>query len=497
MEEEFGKIITMIKEETLDPEETKKYILVIKRLLEKSYIGIEGQDDEQGLEDFLADYQRDLEFRGNAEKVFEGMFRHCAYKRLISYFKKDRRAFNLIVEEARGNVQLESMSEIIANSDTHQSMVKIVKAIISKKSTAKPEDIFNEIQIQNQFAVEGLRERMINTIHDVVLMLEEYGFIDAYIEEANSELEELGLDKLKYEKRNPIADEQYEVEYDEQGKVKVDKKGNVIKKKVKDAEDIGVIDALSKESLEKLSIEDLILMMAFWECKYLDERMRLSKAMTTIKTLGLWDIILNGELSDIQELDDLKIKGALKKDLAISYLSGENLIITDKMRRQCQSFLEDEGIESDRTLEDDIEETLPEALNLRMATRDIATLEYLSLYLLQTNELKPENWGILQEEQEQQEEESVTVVVESRNFRGPLLMAISKQALQDLLRTDGSDYPIYSKELDKTYCDIMSKIYLPSNKFFNNLIKNSLKENPESQLLANLAGRKIKQGESR
>lgn len=137
MEEEFGKIITMIKEETLDPEETKKYILAIKKLLEKKYKGVEGQDDTQGLEDFLADYQKDLEFRGNADQIFEGMFRHCAYKRLISNFKNDRRTFNSIVEEARGNGQLDSMTEIIANSDTHQSMVKIVRTIISVKKYGK------------------------------------------------------------------------------------------------------------------------------------------------------------------------------------------------------------------------------------------------------------------------------------------------------------------------------------------------------------------------
>ena len=91
MENEFEKILIMIKEETLDPEEIKKYILVIKRLLEKAYIGIEEQPDEQGLKDFLTDYQADLEFRGKAEDIFDRMFRHSAYKQLIQLFKKDRK----------------------------------------------------------------------------------------------------------------------------------------------------------------------------------------------------------------------------------------------------------------------------------------------------------------------------------------------------------------------------------------------------------------------
>lgn len=496
MEEEFGRIMAMIKEETLDPEETKKYILIIKRLLEKSYIGIEGQSDAQGLEDFFNDYQNDLEFRGNAQNIFEGMFRHCIYRKLAITFKKDRRAFNAILEEAKGIKQLDSMSNIIANRDIYQAMTKIMQLISGKMGNVKGEELFIEIQTQNQIVVANLRKQMINIIREVIMMLEEYGFIDDYIEESNYQLEDLGLEGLKYEKRNPIPDEQYKVEYDENGKVKFDKKGNVIKKKVKDVEDIGVIDALSEENLEKLSIEDLILMTAFWESKYLEERLRLSRAVSTIQTLGLWDVVLNGEISDIQQVEESKVRGALKKDLAISYLSGDNLTITDKMRTQYDKFLNEEGLQSKQKLENEIEETLPELLNLKMATRDVVTLEYLVLYLLQIQELKPDEWGVLKEENETdiKEDDSITVVIENRNFRGPLVMAISKEALQGLLKTDGTDYPMYSKKIDKTYSDIMAKLYLPANKFFNKFLKEKYKENPESEFLATMVGKKIKDG---
>lgn len=498
MEEEFVRIIAMIKEETLDLEETKKYILIIKRLLEKSYVGIEGQTDEQGLEDFLNDYQNDLEFRGNAQNIFEGMFRHCIYRKLATTFKKDRRAFNAILEEAKGTKQLDSMSNIIANSDIPQAMTKIMQAISGKMGNVKGEELFTEIQTQNQIVVANLKKQMINIIREVIMMLEEYGFIDDYIEESNYQLEDLGLEGLKYEKRNPVPDEQYQVEYDENGKVKFDKKGNVIKKKVKpdSEEDIGVIDALSEENLEKLSIEDLILMTAFWESKYLEERMRLSRALSTIQTLGLWDVVLKGEISDIQQVEEGKVRGALKKDLALSYLAGDNLTITDKMRIQYDKFLNEEGLQCEQTLENEIKTTLPELLNLKMATRDVATLEYLVLYLLQIQELKPDEWGIIKEENEVdiKEDDSITVAIENRNFRGPLVMAISKEALQGLLKTDGTDYPMYSKKIDKTYSDIMSKLYLPANKF----LKEKYKENPESEFFATMVGKKVKehQGEN-
>lgn len=496
MEEEFRKIITMIKEETLDPEETKKYILVIKRLLEKSYIGMEEQDDAQGLEDFLFDYQKDLEFRGNAENIFEGMFRHCVYKKILSDFKKDRRTFNSTVDRAKNKEQTQEMSEIIANADIDQAMVRIVESVLMKKGNVRSEEIFSEIQIQNQIVVENLRQRMIKIIREVVMMLEEYGFIDDYITESNTQLEKLGLEKLKYIKRNPIPDEQYAIEYDENGKVKYNSKGEVIKKKVKDGEDIGVIDSFSEESLEKLSTDDLILMTAFWENKYLEERMKISKAMSTIKTLGLWDVVLNGNIADVQQVDEAKVNGALKKDLALSYLCGDNLMITDRMRTQYNKFLEEEGIKGANMLENEIEETFPELLNLQMATRDVATLEYLVIYLLQMKELKPDEWGVVKEETdelEKEDDESITLAVENRNFRGPLIMEISKEALQSLLKTDGSNYPVYSKKIDKTYSGITSKMYLSSNKFFNAVVKNYYKENPKSTLLANLAGKKVKE----
>ena len=77
-------------------------------------------------------------------------------------------------------------------------------------------------------------------------------------------------------------------------------------------------------------------------------------------------------------------------------------------------------------------------------------------------------------------------------------MAISKEALQGLLKTDGTDYPMYSKKIDKTYSDIMSKLYLPANKFFNKFLKEKYKENPESEFFATMVGKKVKehQGEN-
>ena len=379
---------------------------------------------------------------------------------------------------------------MVANADIHQAMVRIIRTIITNKLGIKNEDIYNEIKTQNQIVSNELKQSAIGTIGHIRMMLEEYGFIDEYIEQSNTQLEQLGLDEFKYTKRNPIPDEQYAFEYDGKGKVKLDKKGNPIYRRVKNAEDIGVVDALSEESLSNLQIGDLILMLAFWESKYLEERMLLSKAMATIKTLGLWDTVLKGDETDIQSLDNSKIEAALKKDLALSYLSREDMKITEKMRMQYQNFLEQEGISSEESLETEVNEVSPEILNLSMATRDVATLEYLIMYLLQIKEIKLREWGILQEEGDKEQEESVGVVIESGNFRGPLLMAISKEALKELFKTDGSNYPVYKKEIDKTYVDIMSKIFLPSNTFFNNLVKSTLKEKPQSKLLANLAGKK-------
>lgn len=473
MEEKFKEIIEEIKKSNVNPEETKKYILSIKEVLKEFYDDCKEElSDEEIIDGYLDEYSKDLEFRGNAKSIFYGMAKYEAYKSVLKEFKGNKNNFNSIIKEAK-KMEIREQGAMIQNSqrDYRSAMVSAVRYIIRSKRITSDSDIIDVIKSEKKVLEEDLRRRMIAIIHPSVSMLEEYGFLDEYIEKSNKDLEKLGLAELKFSKRNPIPDEQYDLD------------GNL----VKDVEDIGVIDALSKEELDKIPLEELHGVAAFYESKYLQRRLGISKALSVIKTLDLWDVILHGEDKDIEEFDDEKIKAALKKDIAVTYLSSDILNVTNKMRKQYRKFLISQGMYATKDIEEEANEIAPEIANLESAAGDIAILEGLIMQQLQTKSMKVKKWGVL----DVSEEEAV-IAIESKNFRGPLIMAVSKGIIERFCGTDESKLPQYDKEIDEKYANIMSMIYTPSNDFYTNTISNAYNENPGSELVANLAGKKVK-----
>lgn len=470
METNFKKIIEEIKEETVDPKDTKKYILAIRSVLQRVYDNCKGEfSEEEILSDFLEEYEKDLDFRGDATSIFYGMAKFEAYTGVLKEFKGNKSNFNSIVREAK-KIETTEQGKLIQNlqTDYRNAMVSAVRYVMRARRISSTSDIIAAIEEEKEKLEADLRKKLTNIIHSSVSMLDEYGFLDEYIESSNKELEQIGLSEIQFQKRNPIPDEQY------------DSEGNL----VQDVEDIGVIDALTEEELEKIPLGELQGMAAFYESKYFQERLGVSKAMSVIKTLEMWDVLLHGSEADIEAIDDTKIDGALRKDLAISYLSKDVLNITNKMRKQYRKFLKQYGMYEKKTIEEEANEVAPEMSNLQGAVTDIAILEGLVMEQLKTGSMKVKKWGILEVD-----EDEVAVAIESKNFRGPLVMGVSKPLIARFCRTSESQLPKYDKEVDATYSSIMSKIYIPANNFYRKAVAKAHAENPDSKVIADLAER--------
>lgn len=476
MEKNFKEIIENVKKSTVDAEETKKYILLIKQLIEKGYKNPE-EDNMDILQQYLEDYEKELEFRGNAQTIYYKMLMYEAYRRLLVDSKGNKSNFNSVIKEARQAEEKDNISSVTIGADVRQAMVSAVRYIIRKRKITKEQQIFEAIKEEKAIFAEEIRKRMVNLIRTSVISLEEYGAIDAYIEGSNEELAQLGLQELQYVKRNPMPDEQY----DENGQL------------VSDVEDIGVLDAFSEEILMEMQLEDLGLMTAFWESKYLEQRLGISKAMTVIRELDLWGTILEEDDDAIRNLDNKRVNAALKKDLALTYLCKTDCEITSKMKRQYRRFLEEEDLSYDIQLDEAVQQMSPEISNLEAMAKDVAILECLILHQLRSKDIKVKKWGVIQDQGQETQQEGIAIAIENKNFRGPLTMEVPKYILRDFLHGSEKDFPIYDKQLDPTYSSIMSKLYLPANKFFNNTVKKAYKENPSSPLLADLAGKKVKQ----
>lgn len=481
MEEDFKRVIENIKEETVDPVETKRYMLKIKKLFKDAFeICKDEYSESEVLEMCLKEYNKDRAFRGNAQDIYYDMRIYDTYKELLFEYKKNKSKFTEIVNEAKRIEQEKKKESIGYCLNRKEMMISAIRYIIRNFKTTNQNEILRYIKENKNIVSKKLRNNMVKIIQTSVGTLEEYEIIDEYINVSNEELEQVGLGELKLDKRNPIADEHY---YN----------GEL----VEDVEDIGVIDTFFTENLNKMSIEDLEIMTIFYESKYLQERIGISKAMNTIKMLNLWDNIFKGENKDIEDLDNNIIKSTLKRDLALTYLCRDNVEITPKIKKQYKKFLEENNINLDTELEDDIKESEAEVSNLSCAARDIGIFECLLMHQLREKQLKIKKWGVIKDNKKIIEgldkENILTIAIENQNFRGPLIMDVSKEILSEFFNEEDIYFPEYKGNLNEDYCKIMSRLYLPTNKFFTKNIKKLYEENPQSEVLANLAGKKVKE----
>lgn len=476
MEENFRKIIEIIKQTNMNPDETKKYILLIKNVLGKALENCKDEQEESEiLSEYLEEYKKDLGFRGDAQSIFGKMLKYSSYKKVLGNYKGNKSTFDSTMREAKRRENANRLENLTIKLDSIESMISAVRYAIRKSNTTSERWIIECIQEEKGKTSRELKNEMIKIIQHSVAELEEYGIIDEYIESSNSELEKLDLSGLKYSKRNPVADEQY----NENGQL------------VENVEDIGVIDTFSTDNLKNMSVEDLEIMAAFWESKYLQERLELSKAMSVIRTLDLWDIILHSDDEEIQKLDNDKIINALKKDLALTYLCKQEVEITPRIKRQYKKFLKQNNMNQDVQLEDEAKDILPEISNLNATAKDIGILEGLIVYQLKTKDIKIKKWGTIDEEEN--DSNGIVLAIENPNFRGPLVMEVPENILREFLEEKNRQFPKYEKKLNEEYCEIMSKLYLPANKFFATYVKNEFEKNPQSEFLADLAGKKVKE----
>lgn len=290
----FKKAIEKIKESTIQPEETKNYILAIKRVFRRAFEDCKDEYTESEiLEMCLEEYNNDLKFRGNAESIFYNLLKYDTFKAILDDYGHDRTNFNQAIREAKRREEEDKTGRIAFTLNGKKSIISCIRYAMRKGMTTNERGIIEYIKQEKKEMEKELRNKMTRIIQTSVATLDEYGIIDEYIDISNSQLEQLGLNGLKFSKRNPIADEQYE-------------NGEL----VKDTEDIGVIDTFSTENLNNMPMEDLQIMSAFYLSKYFEERLGISKAMSTIKTLDLWDVIFHGDDEDIQNFDNDRIDSA-------------------------------------------------------------------------------------------------------------------------------------------------------------------------------------------
>jgi len=513
-EDSFKKELNEIISETLDPKKTKKDILRIKKLLNSLLQNCKGEASEQELlQEFLDEYKKELRTTKNIEEAYLFILQHRAYKKLLDKYIKNKSGFDKIVAEAEKREKANNNDEMPITIDINECMIAAVRRVLRKINVSKEAMLIelisltkgkideitkskliaemnanNEKMLISQISLlkdkleREIKSKLIAEMQEDLAFLNEYGFLDEYIESSNEKLHELGLEKLSYLKRNPIPDEKY------------DSHRNL----VKDDEDIGVLDSFDTEYLEQFSVDELTRMAGFWKEKYMEARSSISEAMTTIDFLELWDEMLSEDDFSIENLDEDTVKNGLKNFEALAALFRfiNNSEITEGIEKQYSMFLEKNGIKQKRTISEEFESRKPELENLRAAASDIVFSQCLIIYQLYSKEIKVKRWGVLKEDKQSKDlDDAITIVIEDSNFRGPLIIMVPKSILLNYLGIDDvSKLPTFKnpEKIDEKYRKIMEKLYLPTNTFYKKTVGEYYTENPQSPLIANLAGKKPK-----
>ena len=209
--------------------------------------------------------------------------------------------------------------------------------------------------------------------------------------------------------------------------------------------------------------------------------------MSVIKTLDLWENLVHQKDEEIENLDNDRITSALKKDLAVSYVYKNKTSVTNKVRRQYKKFLKKEELDSEKTIDEEVDEIIPEMDNLESAATDVTILEGLIMQQLKSKDIKIKNWGVIDKIGDE-----VIIAIENRNFRGPLVMGVPMDIIEKFCDIDEKSLPKYKKEIDERYSRVMSNIYMPANNFYKKEVEKAYFKNPDSAIVAELAGKKIR-----
>ena len=472
MSEEYIKYLEILKKDNVDTETIKSFILRIKELFDEFVSNTEGElTKDECLEQFLDAYRDDLKY--DKKVLLRNCFilnQYCSYKELLNLYKGNKQELRRLLLEAK---RIEKGSgkdeELRITYDTKEQLVVSLREILRQIPNISEKDLLVTIQKRKSSIAEYLKTELIKTIHENIGFLNEYGRIDEYIRMANEILKEVGLDGMMYQKRNPIPDEYGDgkgnfIRYDEAKKqyVKYDDNGKVVndgEDLSKYEQDIGIIDAFDEDILRKLGPEDLFMMDLFYRCIYFAERLELTKTMYAMEKMGLWKTIYEGTKEDIEGIDDEEIINAFETD-------DEKPLI-------------DEEIE-----------------NIRNTAKDMTMQECTLVGKLKSREFNVRSWGVVDYNEE---EDHINIAIDNQNFRGPVVIAVSKTILADFIEGDVNKLPKYKdrEKLDDKYSFVMGKLYIPATDFYKKYVMKKYKENPSSKLFALLTGKKVKKGEEK
>ncbi len=517
MKKDLQDYIARLKEETLDTATVKDTMLRIKSVLDLNFSNCERdiQDGDCTKVQLVEEYKEEIEKEGKEDPTFETrlmllMTEYDACKELCRLEGKKRIELNALMNEAKKKmtkIGAAPLYNTIHLEETKMTTIIVTMRELQRQKMFRGEKDYNKVSADElleaihktkEYKEAEIKDMLISSLQKRIRFLDEYGYIDDYIEKNNDALEDAGLPELKRVRLNPIADEEYD-----------ENRQRVYRE---ETEDIGVIDVFRIDNLKKLPLEDLLVLETFWKSKYFTERMKLTEAMIAIDSLGLWPIFMEEDEKAINSIDDKRISDALKKDLALTYLAQNKDIITPEMEKKYIEFLEQTHMVQTETTAEEMEKQSKYLKTSYALTRDLILGHCMILDKLKNKELNVKNWGTVNLEEFVEladVQNTQAFAVEMPSFRGTFVFALEEDRIEEYFaeRDYGSffkkiNFPKFRGRIDENYGRAMALMLLPTSKHFVNYLKAKYEEDPSQELVAelatNIAGiKKIKSGKIR
>ena len=266
--EENNKNVSEIE---MDGEEIKEYMELVHNFFQKMIDSYEGEKSKKEIwEEFLEYFEEDSFKKAIGREFFYDYFKLQTYKEFLKETrgKKQNSYLNKLINTAKQmeNKDNRGVVNLPLNGTKDDRIISLIRAILRSNGNVPYNTIVEIAKKGKTNMQEKVVNALIERIQQCVISLEDYGILDRNINDCNKVFEELGLDNLKFIKRNPLADEYGENESSH--------------------EDIGVLDSFDEKILRDKKIDDLVLLDTFWESQYLMEKMKLAKAIKVIDDMA-------------------------------------------------------------------------------------------------------------------------------------------------------------------------------------------------------------------
>lgn len=395
------------------------------------------------LYDVMTIYNYSAQFRGVRELLKINKHQPLKFKKMCDYaLKKEENS---------------SDEELYSSFNMQEYTMSLLRTIIRENKIDKAEGILRKLSKGKDFTERNIKKENLKILTQIFRSLNNYGIIDEYVELNNLFLKEHGIESVSYLKETGVADDYSS-----------------------DRDDIGLFDVFDKKVFDNMSSEEINLFSTVWQNIFLEEMEKIYICFSVIENLDLWEVIIDGNDEQIEQISDKSILAALQKENFLMFLKN-NLEaveeVPESLLNRYYEFIEKNGIRK-KELKEEILTFGKEADFLSKVLENNTNMQTIVIQDLKSNNLQNRKWGVIEND-----EEFCMLIIRNSNFVGPIAIKMQTRTLESCLKKIGNTkFPKY-KNANPQLIEKLCRICIPANESYNKKVEETAKESSTSEVV--------------